>query len=114
MPKTNKILTKWRKLTYDVCGNEKDGFDVNDVYSHGEIELELEVKQHNELTPQVFESASISDAQLRNIFNLGKKQINVDGDGLLYYVNLARNGYPVGELRCESHEGLSPIREKKV
>ena len=106
------ILTVWKIKTYDVWGNAKDGFDVNDVYNRGEISLLADVERHNVNTPQEFESASLSESQIRKVFMLGKKQLQIDGDDLTYYVNLARNGYPVGQLECESHESLSPIRIK--
>lgn len=106
------IQTRWSIATYDVWGNARDGYDVNDVYRRGEIELSIDVAVNNAGSPQEFESASISDKQIRSVFGLGKTQIDVDGDDTVYYVNRARDGYPIGELVCESHESLSPIREK--
>ena len=105
------IQTVWNLRTYDVWGNAKDGYEVNDVYSSGTVELELEVKTYNVGTPQQFDSAYPSDAQLRKALGLGKHQIETDGDDLTVYVNRARDGKPLCELHCTSHAVLSPIRE---
>lgn len=109
---TKTIRTEWQYATYDVWGNARDGYDVNDVYRRSEpIVLMLAVRKYNEGTPQEFESASPTDRQIRRVFGIGKVQIDTDGDDLTVYVNRARDGYPIGELRCESHKSLSPIRE---
>lgn len=107
------IETQWQFATYDVWGNARDGYEVNDVYRRREpITLVLEVETYNAGTPQAFESVSPTDRQLRRVFGLGKIQLDTDGDDLCIYVNRARDSYPIGELICVSHESLSPIREK--
>lgn len=106
----NKIKTTWKIRTYDVWGNEDDGFEVNDVYGGALVELDIQVETHNAGTPREFMSATPSDAQIRKVFGLGKKQIRTDGDDTDIYVNLARNDYPVGEMHCTSHSSLSPVR----
>lgn len=111
--RTETILTQWRVRTYDVWGNAKDGWEVNDVYSQGEVELGLKVKTYNQGTPQEFKSAHPTDTQIRSVLGLGRTQIDCDGDDLQIVVNRWRDGYPLAELVCVSHESLSPIREKE-
>src|SRR5262245_34413627 len=108
------ISTTWEIADYDVWGNEKDGYEVNDVYRRGEIELRLKVETANAGTPQAFEYASPTDKQIREALDLRRIKIDTDGDDLVIYVNASRNGYPCGELRCVSHASLSPIREGKI
>lgn len=107
---TKTITTEWEVATYDVWGNARDGYDVNDVYRHGTETLVLTVETANEGTPQAFDHASPTDRQLRRVFGLGKIQLDTDGDDLTIYVNRARDGYPIGEIRCVSHKSLSPIQ----
>ncbi len=104
------ITTTWDLRTYDVWGNAKEGFEVNDCWSAGSVELELEVKVYNQGKPGEFKSADPSDAQIRKAFGLTNIQIETEGDDLCIYVSRASNGYPLGEMRCTSHQSLSPIR----
>lgn len=110
-----KILTVWAKRTYDVWGNAKEGFDVNDSFSCGEISLRIPVEKNNVGTPQEFESAYPTDRQLRRVFGMVGhwRKINTEGDDLHIYVN-RDDGYPLGELICVSHESLLPIRKAKA
>jgi len=41
------IKTVWAIRTYDVWGNAKDGYEVNDVYSAGTVELRIPQTRHN-------------------------------------------------------------------
>jgi hypothetical protein len=106
----NTIKTEWQLATYDVWGNARDGYEVNDVYRHGSVTLMLEPKTHNTGTPREFVSASPTNHQIRRAFGLGHIQLETDGDDITIYVNRARDGYPIGELTCISHQSLSPIR----
>lgn len=107
---TKRIETIWEIATYDVWGNARDGYDVNDVYRQGSTLLVLTVEIANEGTDYAFEYASPTDRQLRRVFGLGKIQLDTDGDDLTIYVNRARDGYPIGEIHCTSHQSLSPIK----
>lgn len=105
------VTTEWELATYDVWGNAREGYEVNDVYRRREpIILVLKVEKYNEGTPNEFESATPTDRQLRRVFGLGKIQLDTDGDDLTIYVNRARDGYPIGEIHCTSHKSLSPIQ----
>ena len=113
MNKTRYIETQWEKITYDIWGNEKDGFEVNQAFHSGTLSLRIPVTVYNAGTPQEFESATPTDKQLREVLDIRPRfQIETEGDDLTIYVNLSCNGYPAGELRCTSHESLSPIRAK--
>jgi hypothetical protein len=107
----SKITTEWQVWTYEVWGNAKDGYEVNDRRCQDRhYELELEVQVNNPGTEREFKSAFPVDAQLKKVFGV-KGKIETDGDDMTIYVSRARDGYPIGELLCVSHESLSPIRE---
>ena len=108
------VETTWEFRTYDVWGNAKDGFEVNDTRSAGEVSIRCRVEVNNAGTPQEFLSAFPSDSQIRRALSLRRFKIETDGDDLTIYVNRARDGYPCGEMYCTSHESLSPIRAKQT
>jgi hypothetical protein len=112
--KKQYINTVWSLRTYDVWGNAKDGYEVNDVYSSGDIELKLEVQIANKGTMQEFQWAGPTDSQLRNALGLGRIGIETDGDDTTIYINRSRDGYPLGELHLVSHRGLSPIHWERI
>lgn len=108
---TRTIETIWEVWTYDVWGNARDGYDVNDRYCHDRAyPLTLEVETFNPGTPHAFNGATPSDKQLREVFGVNCR-ITTDGDDLTIYVSRDRDSYPIGELICTSHASLSPIRE---
>ena len=113
---TNKpagsLKTTWEMRTYDVWGNANDGFEVNDSYSHGEIELYAAITRYNADTPHEFKGASLSNLQIKRAFGV-KCHIDTDRDGLTIYVERQRDSYPIGQLHCTSHASLSPIRPLK-
>lgn len=108
------VDTTWELRTYDVWGNAKDGFEVNGSYRIGETTIRCKVDVNNAGTPQEFLSASPSDSQIRRALSLRRFKLELDGDDLHIYVNRAKDGYPLGELYCTSHESLSPIRTKQT
>jgi hypothetical protein len=110
--KPQYIETTWEIRTYDVWGNAKDGYEVNDTYRAGEVTIRCKIEVNNPGTPQEFLSASPSDSQIRRALSLRRFKIETDGDDLHIYVNRAKDSYPCGELYCTSHESLSPIRAK--
>lgn len=103
------IKTVWEKRIYDVWGNFR-GWSVNDSFSDGKVTIRCKIQVANFATPQEFLYAYPSDYQLKMIFNY-TGEIDVSGDDLHIYVNIAKNSYPLGESNCISHESLSPIRE---
>lgn len=113
--KQGTILTTWSLRTYDVWGNAKDGYEVNNTFGAGKVDLWIPKTVYNVGTPQEFTGAFPSDKQIRECFGLGRSvKLDIDGDDLHIYINRERDGYPVGEMYCESHESLSPIRKKEV
>lgn len=109
---SKNIKTVWERVTYDVWGNAKDGWEVNDAHRTGQTVIHCAVTKNNAGTPQEFESATPNDRQIRKALGLRSFQIETDGDDCAIYVNRKRDDYPCGELRCVSHESLSPVRAK--
>ncbi len=103
--------TTWELWTYDVWGNPDDGYEVNDRCRHGSVEIDCPIEVYNEGTPMEFRGASPTDKQIRAAFGV-RCAIDTDGDDVTIYVNRERDGYPIGELLCVSHESLSPIRRR--
>lgn len=104
------VRTTWEVWTYDVWGNAHDGWEVNDRFCVDRaLELTLKAEKFNAGTAQEFRSASPSDKQIKQVFGVRCK-IEVDGDDVQVYVTRARDGYPIGEMTCTSHESLSPVK----
>ena len=104
------IKTTWDIRTYDVWGNVEDGWEVNDVYSHGEVTLYAPETIYNIGTPGEFKSASPSDRQIKRTFGV-RCRIDTDGDDIHIIIDRQRDGYPIGPMTCTSHESLSPVRK---
>jgi len=112
MNKHKFIDTTWHKITYDVWGNEKEGFEVNQSYHSGDADIRLRVEIANVGTPQAFASAYPTDKQLRDALDIKPRfQIDTEGDSETIYVYHRSSRYPYGELQLTSHASLSPIRE---
>lgn len=107
--KAPTVNTTWELRTYDVWGNPRDGYEVNDSFSHGKIALDLVVETHNIGTDREFTSAYPTDGQLRAAFGV-RCRLDVNGDDIHITVDRERDNYPIGELYCTSHDSLSPIR----
>ena len=104
-----KIKTTWEIWTYDVWGNKRDGYEVNDRFCiNRNKELILKVESFNTGTPREFESASPSDYAIKKIFGVSC-DIESNGDDTQIFVERKSDGLPVGELNCTSHKSLSPI-----
>jgi len=111
------MLTTWDVWTYDVWGNAKDGFDVNDRSCVcRNLELRLKIEKANKGTPNEFEHAFPSTRQIREALGLTgwRKGINTDGDDTHIYVEASHNERPIGELICTSHDSLSPIHKASI
>lgn len=104
------ILTVWEVWEYDVWGDAEE-WTVNDrSCMDREYPIRLKPVTYNAGTPREFIGASPSDYQLGKLFGFTGK-IDTDGDDTHIYVNRESDGYPLGELHCESHKSLSPIQE---
>ncbi len=110
--KHRRISTHWEVWTYDVWGNAKDGYKVNDRYKqHEDYEIKCRVEIANPGTIRAFEYCTPSDYAIKQALSIKKWiKIETEGDDMTIYVNATKDGYPIGELRCISHESLSPIR----
>ena len=96
-PKT-KFRT-YRLYTYDVWGNARDGFQVNDRYWQGEIGVTCKRQVYNAGTDQEFATYEPTDLQLNRA--IGGRGLSWDGesDHTLYAEN-KRNGCPACELEA--------------
>jgi hypothetical protein len=103
------LKTAWEVWTYDVLGNSRDGFEVNDRYNQSrDHEIEAPIKVYNVGSPQEFKTAHVTGRQIRAAFGIKKGVgIETDGDDVNIYVKAAKNGYPIGELICVSHKSLT-------
>jgi len=104
------LPTTWELRTYDVWGNAVDGYEVNDVYWAGEVELRIPQTRHNIGTAGEFLGASPTDRQIKLAFGVTCR-IETDGDDTYIAVNRQRDGFPIGEMTCVSHKSLSPVRK---
>lgn len=103
------IETTWSLRTYDVWGNAKDGYEVNQSYNQGEITMRIPQTRHNVGTPHEFISAYPTHRQIKKAVGISCR-IDTDGDDLHIEVNKLSDGKPLCELHCTSHESLSPVR----
>lgn len=93
-------VRKFRLWTYDVWGNAKDGFDVNDRYSHGYVTIRCQRKVYNAGTPNEFETFEPTDRQLSRA--AGFSRVEWDGGDGSFYASAKSNGMPIGELTEEA------------
>jgi hypothetical protein len=93
---------RYRVYTYDVWGNARDGFDVNDVYRHGTVDIRCKLEVYNEGTEHEFAAWIPTDRQLS--IACGCRGVSwdngADPDHLISCED-RRNGKPVGEVRFE-------------
>lgn len=109
MKRRKTVDTKWQVWTYDVQGNRQDGYEINGRRWCHSRRLRLRIHHYNAGTERAFDGAHIADYQLQQVFGVQCK-LDVTGDDVTYYVQRASDWYPIGEMRCVSHDSLSPIR----
>ena len=88
---------KYRLWTYDVWGNARDGFDVNDRYSHGYVEIVCKREVFNTGTAHEFATFEPTDRQLSRAAGFSRASWEGGSEGV-YYAESSRNGRPIGEL----------------
>jgi hypothetical protein len=103
------VATTWTAYSFDVWGNAKDGWDVNQSWMSGSVVLNIPVTRYNVDTPQEFKSGYPTDRQIKRAFGVSCR-IETNGDDIHIDVERLRDGCPIGRLICTSHESLSPIR----
>lgn len=88
-----KTMT-FKLYTYDVWGNSRDGFEVNDRYSNGMVTIRVKESKYNVGTPQEFSSFHPTNLQLSRA--VGAKGLEWDGESdYTLYAALKRNGRPI-------------------
>lgn len=100
------VKTVWEVQTFDVWGNEDDGYEVNNTFADGEFELTIAPEVFNGGTPSEFYVATPTDSQIRKLLGV-RCAIETDGDDVCIDVERARDGRPLGRLVCKSHTSLS-------
>jgi hypothetical protein len=90
-----KVRT-FKLWTYDVWGNARDGFDVNDRYGHGLVTIACRREVFNVGTPHEFETFNPTDRQLSRA--AGFRGVQWDGQDGYYTAEATSNGRPIGEL----------------
>lgn len=92
---------RYRLYTYDVWGNEEEGYEVNNVFSTGNVEnfLCMEIV-HNPDTEHEFYSYPVSDQQIADAIGCDVSRIETDGDDECIYIT-GEDNYPLGEYRLE-------------
>lgn len=104
-----KIETTWRLISYDVWGNARDGYEVNDCRDQGTVEIIAEIVPMNAGTPHEFPHADIADKAIKAACGIHPNvRITTDGDGEHIYITRDRDGYPLCELHLESPDDLDP------
>jgi hypothetical protein len=90
-----KIRT-FRLWSYDVWGNARDGFDVNDRYKHGVFTIKCKREVFNSGTPHEFASYEPTDRQLSRAASICGA--SWDGCEGVFYAEKKSNGMPICEL----------------
>ena len=91
MTTTEQKVSQWRFYSYDVWGNEDEGYEVNDVFR----------------TSSVFDIPDdATDEQILEIIE-AKKYVEIDNnvmaDDIIYFQS-SNTGKPLGEIRKELDE----------
>lgn len=91
-PKTHAVL-KFREVTYDVWGNARDGFEVNDKFRGSAIVS---------LTPEATDGDIMAALRAAGIIPRGSRatsySIEWDGGDNPVYISRRKDGKPLGEL----------------
>ena len=109
MRKTGRTrIALYDVFTYDVWGNEEDGYEVNDVFLFARgAEIGQEEIEYNENTEHSFLCWEVPESEL--IEALGIKHgtdIDVEGEEcFVLAVNTSVDCYPIGELRFVGLKG---------
>ena len=81
-------MREWRFWSYDVWGNAREGFEVNDRFEIDKVYIdETIIADRKKLATLI-----------RKVFGLRKIQLSFDGDDCITYIEASRDGYPIGEM----------------
>ena len=110
---TTTVSTTWEVWLCEVVGNEKYGWEVHDRTCLNRC-YHLDLPVHELCYPGQNLSrrhAAPSKEQVEEAITCGEYcDIDTDWHGTVITVYRARDGYPLGQLVCVSHESLSPLR----
>lgn len=90
--KTIKAFSQWEIRTYDVWGNARDGYEVNDIYYYP-YDVEIQCDPTDKQIIQALKEAGVIGKYDR----YATYEIHW-GDENHAYVNRVRDGFPVCEL----------------
>jgi hypothetical protein len=93
-----RTYTLW---TYDVWGNARDGFQVNDRFKSGRVSIRCAAKVYNAGKPGEFLAYEPTDLQLSRAAGVKGCEWDGESDGVLYATQKS-NGKPVCELVYEA------------
>lgn len=83
------MIRRYREYGYDVWGNNKDGYEVNDVFKRDIVEIDDQKDLIKEMRKQGLIKKGVRS-----------KSIGIDGEpGYTFYITDNRNGCPAFELR---------------
>jgi hypothetical protein len=96
-------MSNWEVITYDVWGNEDDGFEVNQAFTTGRV---IEVCDDED-----------NDSIVEGLINSGEfhagvvgADIDVDGDEHVIYINDAKTFEPILELHRTDNESTGALQ----
>ena len=90
-------IRRYRAWSYDVWGNARDGFDVNDRYDHGHVDIRCKRQVYNAGAAHEFAAYDPTDRQLSRA--VGARGVEWDGESdYTLYATQRRNGRPICEL----------------
>ncbi len=88
----------WRLYTYDLWGNDQDGYEVNDIYQQEQFEVEFTGQEEDEVK-RVIQAGIDQDILSDPTMFSWQVDPQVDNtDGIIYLVG-TDNQQPMGELR---------------
>lgn len=91
------MIKKYEVWEYDVWGNARDGFEVNDRSRINTVTINVKGKTFNKGTNQEFTTFEPTDLQLARALNIRNCAFDNTGDGVIYVENKGNNR-PEGEL----------------
>lgn len=92
-------VTMWEAITYDVWGNEDDGYEVNAAYTTGRIYEIDDYEDDDAIIKALTDGGEIYG-------DLDREDIDIDGDEHVLYINY--KGWPAMELRRDDSPEYGP------
>ena len=81
-------MREWRFWSYDVWGNAREGFEVNDRFEIDKVYIDDSITENKKKLATL----------VRKIYGLKKIQLSFDGDDRTIFIEAMRDGYPIGEM----------------